>query len=55
MTRPLSPYHQRIMRLVDHHVAGTKRQLKPNTSPYYLALKAEIKQLRDIHMTYVKT
>ena len=43
------------MRLTDHHVAGTKRQLKPNTSPYYLTVKAEIKQLRDIHMTCGRT
>ena len=35
----------------DHHVAGTKRQLKPNTSPYYLAVKAVTQQLGDTHMT----
>ena len=39
------------MQLTYHHVAGTKRQLKPNTIPYYLTIKAEIKQLGDIHMT----
>ena len=43
------------MRLTDHHVAGTKRQLKPNTSSYYLTVKAEIKQLGDIHMTCGRT
>ena len=43
------------MRLTDHHVAGTKRQVKPNTSPYYLTVKAEIKQLEDIHMTCGRT
>ena len=41
MTRRWSPYHHRAMRLTDHHVAGTKRQLKPNTSPHYLAVRTE--------------
>ena len=41
VTRRWSLYRQRIMRLTDHHVAGTKRQPKPNTSPYYPAVKAE--------------
>ena len=45
MTRRRSPYHHRAMRLTEHHVVGTKRQLKPNTSPPYLTVKAEIKQL----------
>ena len=54
-TRPSSPYHRHVMRLTDHHMAGTKRQLKPNTSPYYLAVKVEMQQLGDIHMTYGKT
>ena len=43
------------MRLTDHHVAGAKRQLKPSTSPYYLTVEAEIKQLGVIHMTFGKT
>ena len=51
MTRRWSPSYQRIMRLTDHHVAGTKRQLKPNTSPHYLAVKTETQQLGDTHMT----
>ena len=50
-----NPYHQHVTRLTDHHVAGTKRQLKPNTSPYYLALKKETQQLGEIRMTYGKT
>ena len=41
--------------LTDHLVAGTERQLKPNTSPHHLAIKAEKKQLGDTHMTYDKT
>ena len=39
------------MRLTNHHVAGTKRQLKPNTIPHYLAVKTETQQLEDTHMT----
>ena len=54
-TRHLSPYHQRVKRLTDHHVAGTKRQLMPNTSPYYLAVKVETQQLGDIYMTCGRT
>jgi hypothetical protein len=44
-----------MMRLTDHHVAGTKRQLKPNTSPYSLAAKAETQQPGAIHMTCGRT
>ena len=55
MTRRWSPYHHRAMRLTDHHVAGTKRQLELNASPHYLSVKAEIKQLGDIHMTCGRT
>ena len=40
-TRHLNPYHQRVTRLTDHHVAGTKQQLKPNTNPHYLVVKVE--------------
>ena len=43
------------MRLTDHHVAGIKRQPKPNTSPPHLTVKAEIKQLGVIHMTFGRT
>ena len=42
------------MRLTDHHAVGIKRQLKPNTSPPHLTVKAEIKQLGDIPTTYVR-
>ena len=51
MTRRRSRSYQRIMRLTDHHVAGTKRQLKPYTSPHYLPVKTETQQLGDTHMT----
>ena len=47
-----SPYHHPAIRLTDHHVVGTKRQLKPNTGPPYLTVRAEIKQLGDIHTTF---
>ena len=40
---------------IDHHVAGIERQLKPNTSPHPLAVKAEKQQLGDTHTTYDKT
>jgi hypothetical protein len=43
------------MRLTDHHVAGTKRQPKPNTCPYYLAVKAKTLQLGNKHMTCGET
>ena len=39
------------MRLTDHHAVGAKRQLKPNTSPAHLVVKAGIEQLRVIHTT----
>ena len=51
-----SLYHPRVTRLTDptdHHVAGTERQLKPNTSPHHLVVKAEKQQLGDTLMTYV--
>ena len=51
MMRRWSPHHHRAMRLTDHHVVGTRRQLKPNTSPLHLTVKAKIKQLGDIPMT----
>ena len=53
--RHWSPYHHRVMRLIDHHAAGIKRHLKPNTNPSYLTIKVEIKQLGDTHMTYYRT
>ena len=43
------------MRLTDHHMAGTKRQLKLNTSPPRLIAKAEVNQLTVIHMTFDMT
>ena len=39
------------MMLTDHHVAGTKWHLEPNTNPHYLAEQTEIQQLEDRHMT----
>ena len=38
-----APEH--ITWLTDHHVAGTNRQLKPNTSPPRLIATAEVNQL----------
>ena len=55
MTRRWSSSYQHVMWLTDHHVAGTKRQLKPNTSPYHLCVKVETQQLTDTHITYGRT
>mgnify|MGYP006268567871 CR=1 FL=1 len=43
------------MRLTDHHAVGTKRQLKTNTSPPHLTVKAETTQLVVTHMTFGRT
>ena len=55
MTRRWCPYHRCVTQPTDHHVVVTKRQVKPNTSPYYLAVKVETQHLGDIRMTYVRT
>ena len=49
--RRWSPSYQYRMRLTGHHAAGTKRHLEPNISPHHLTVKAEIRQLREAHMT----
>ena len=57
-TRLWSLYRQRVtllMDLTDQHVAGTERQLKPNTSPHNLAVEAERQRLQDTCMTYDRT
>ena len=54
MMRPWSPYHQRVTLLTDltdHHMAGTERQLKPNTSPHPLTEEARRQHLWATHMT----
>ena len=43
------------MRQVDHNLVRIKRQLKPNTRPPHLAVKARIKQLRVVHTTFDRT
>ena len=43
------------MQLTDHHVAGTKRQLKRNNCPPCLIAKAEVNQLTVTHMTFDMT
>ena len=43
------------MRQVADNSVRIKRQLKPNTRPPHLAVKAEIKQLGVIHMTFGRT
>ena len=39
------------MRQVNHNLVRTKRQIKPNTRPSHLAVKARIKQLGVVHTT----
>lgn len=56
--RPWSPYRQRVTLLTDltdHHVAGTERQPKPNTSSRHLAVKEGGQRLQNTHMTYDMT
>ena len=55
LTRRWSPYHHRTMWQADHNLVRIKRQLEPNTSPPHLAVKAEIKQLGAMHMTFGRT
>ena len=43
------------MRPTDRHVVGIKRQLGPKTRLSHLAIKAGIRQLGVIHMTFAKT
>ena len=43
------------MRLTDHHAVRIKWQLKPNTRPLDLTVKADIKQLAVTHMTFGRT
>ena len=55
MTRRWSPYHHRTTRPTNHHAVRIKRQLKPNTRPPHLAVKARIKQLGVVHTTFDRT
>ena len=55
MTRRWSPYHPRTTRPTDHHTVRIKWQLKPNTRPPHLAVKARIKQLGVVHTTVDRT
>ena len=50
--RRRNTYHHHAMRMTDHHVDGTKRQFKPNTSLPRLIAKSEVNQLTVIHMTF---
>ena len=50
-----SPYHYCTMRQVDHNLVRIKRQLRPNTRPPHLAVKARIKQLGVVHTTFDRT
>ena len=40
------------MRLTDHHVVGTKRQLRPNNRPPHHLAKIGTEQLGIIHTTF---
>ena len=55
MTRRWSPYHHHAMRLVADNSIRIKRQLKPNTRPPHLTVKAIITQLTVVQMTFSGT
>ena len=55
MTRRQSPHQHHTMRLIGHRAVGIKRQPELKTRLSHLAVKAGIRQLRAIHMTFVKT
>ena len=55
MTRRWSLYHHRTTRPTDRHVVKIRRQLKPNTRPPHLIVKARIKQLGVVHTTFDRT
>ena len=55
MTRRWSPYHHRAMRPTDRPAVRIKRQLKLNTGPPHLTVKARIKQLGVVHTTFERT
>ena len=55
MMRRHSPHQHHAMRLIGHRAAGIKRQPEPKNRLFHLAVKARIRQLRAIHMTFVKT
>ena len=51
-TRRWSPYHHHTMRQVADNFVWIKRQLKPNTRPPHLAVKARITQLTVVQATF---
>ena len=51
MTGRWSPYHRHTMRQVTDKSVRIKKQLKPNTKPPHLALKARITQLTIVQTT----
>ena len=51
MTGRWSPYHRHTMRQVTGNSVWIKRQLKPNTRPPHLAVKATITQLTIVQTT----
>ena len=55
MTRRWSPYHHHAMRQVVDNSVRIKRQLKPNTRPPHLAVKARITQLTVVQTTFSGT
>ena len=55
MTRRHTPHQHHAMRSIGHRAVGIKRQLEPKTRPSHLAVKAGIRQLGAIHMTFIKT
>ena len=57
-TRPSSQYRQDmtvLMNQTGRHVDGTKRLLRPNTSPHHPALEEKRQGLQDTPTTYAGT
>ena len=52
---PRPPRVTLLSERTDHHVAGTERQLKPNTRLHHPTVKVERHQLQDTLMTYGRT
>ena len=55
MMRRQTPHQHHTTRLIGHRAVGIKFQPEPKTRLSHLAVKAGIRQLGAIHMTFVKT
>ena len=58
MMKPSSQFSRFTTMLIsqtDHHVDGTKRPIRPNTSPHHLAVEVRRLRRRTTPMTYIRT